>query len=173
LTTKKVFFGIISLLIAVFVSGCFQSADRLYEDGKALVSKSETQSKGLEKLLLFEKRFYGDSRAPEVVFMIAGIQIDRKEYADAESTISRLTKNYPESTEACKGLFLLGYTYYDQLNNKNKAKEVFGEFIKRYPKSELAVSAKTLIDNMDIPVEQWPVVKQIEKSKEQNEPGKK
>lgn len=169
---NKASLGISVLLIAAFVLGCSLSADKLYEDGKALVNKSETQSKGLEKLITFEKRFYGDKRAPEVVFLVAGIQIDRKEYAEAESTISRLLNNYPESPEAIKGMFLLGYTYYDQLGNKKKAKEIFGEFINKYPKSELAVSARTLIDNMDIPVEQWPVVKQIEKSKELEKPAK-
>ena len=170
MTVKKVSLGITSLLIAALTIGCSQSADKLYENGKSLVNNSETQIKGLEKLILFEKRFYGDTRAPEVVFMIAGVQLDRKEYADAESTISRLLKNYPESPEASKGLFLLGYTFYDQLGDKNKAREVFGEFIKKYPQSELAASAKTLIDNMDIPVEQWPVVKQIEDSKKLEQP---
>ena len=161
---KKLFLNLLLLLTIVFLSGCFQTADKLYKEGKALINKPETQSKGLEKLILFEKRFSGDLRAPEVVLAIAGIQLQQKNYSDAIGTFERLFKNYPVSPEAQKGMFLLGYAYYDQIGDKQKAKETLEEFLRKYPDSELAASAKTILDNLYIPIDQWPVMKQIEKN---------
>jgi hypothetical protein len=40
------------------------------------------------------------------------------------------------------------------MNNKNKAKEVYQQFIDKYPNHNLARDAKVSIENMDIPLDE-------------------
>ena len=156
----KEFFAIF-LSVAVFLIGCSKSADDLYTEGKFLINKKETLEKGLEKLIKFEKKFPQDNRMPEVILTIASLYQYQKNYDEAASTFERLIDNYPHSPEAYKGKFLLGYMYYDDLNDSEKAVEVLNDFITAYPDSELAVSAKVLLENIDLPVEEWPIVKEL------------
>jgi TolA-binding protein len=149
-------------LFAAMVAGCGKSADTLYREGKALIEKPETQAKGLEMLAEFEKRFPKDPRASEVVFGIAFYYLGEKKFTEAEAGFTRLIEKYPNSPEAYKGMFLLGYMYYEDVKNMEKAKTVLNKFIATYPDSGMMTeSAKMLIDNIGLPVEEWSTVKNI------------
>lgn len=152
---------LIFLSAVVFLMGCSKSADDLYTEGKVLVNKKETLEKGLKKLIKFEKKFPRDHRIPEVILTIASLYQHQKNYDEAVSAFERLIDNYPHSPEAYKGKFLLGYMYYDGLNDSEKAGEVLNDFITVYPDSELAVSAKVLLENISLPMEEWPIVKEL------------
>ena len=152
---------LIFLSTAVFLIGCSESADDLYTEGKILIDKKETLEKGLRKLIKFEKKFPQDNRMPEVILTIASLYQYQKNYDEAASSFERLIDNYPHSPEAYKGNFLLGYMYYDDLNDSEKAGEVLKDFVTAYPDSELAVSAIVLLENISLPVEEWPIVKEL------------
>ena len=83
------------------------------------------------------------------------------EYEKAENAFNRLIDKYPETPEAYKGMFLLGYMLYDEQNDNDRAREVLNRFIDTYPDSGLAMSAKILVENMDLPVEEWSTVKDL------------
>ena len=57
--------------------------------------------------------------------------------------------------------FLLGYLYYDDIKDSEKATQIFQEFITVYPDSELTISAKILLENITLPIEEWSIVKKI------------
>jgi len=156
----RVFFAIF-LSVTVFQIGCSKSADDLYTEGKILINKKETIEKGLKKLIKFEKNFSQDDRTPGVILTIASLYQYQKKYDEAASTFKRLIDNYPHSPEAYKGKFLLGYMYYDDLNDSEKAGEILKDFITAYPDSELTISAKVLLANIGLPVEEWPIVKKL------------
>ena len=59
------------ILLIIMLTGCGKSADDLYNEGKILILNEESFDKGVETLLLFEKKFPNDSRTPEVILAIA------------------------------------------------------------------------------------------------------
>ena len=148
------------LLLSLF-TGCGKSANNLYSEGKTLILKQETVDEGLKILTKFEKKFPRDPRTPEVVLAHAMALEGEKRYDEAIGTFKRLMEKYPQSPEAYKGMFLLGYMYYEDMKDNNKAVEVFNSFIKTYPDSELVTSAKVLVENIGLPVEEWSMVKKI------------
>lgn len=159
---------VILLQVMQFINGCGKSADDLYTEGKALIINEDTSDKGLQNLILFEEKFPQESRTPEVVLTIASHYHSRQNYNEAIRAFERLIEKYPQSQEAYKGKFLLGYIYFDELNDTERATHIFKDFIKTYPDSELASSAKILLKNINIPVEEWSIVKELELT-QQNE----
>ena len=57
-----------------------------------------------------------------------------------------LRREYPGSEKRVDALFTIAEIYKDDLNNPDQAKEVFSEFLKRYPKSRLADDARNAMD---------------------------
>ena len=143
------------------VTGCSKSPDELYAESKELLLNEETFEKGVETLVLFEHKFPNDPRAPEIVLALATSYQSLKNFDEAAQTFQRLIEKYPDSSEAYKGMFLLGYMYYEDVNNEKKAKSILNRFIELYPDSELTVSAKVLVENIGLPVEEWSTVKKI------------
>jgi TolA-binding protein len=149
------------VISAAFLSGCGKSPDKLYSDGKTMIQNKETESKGMQILESFEKKFPKDPRTPEVILAIATINQSEKKFKEAEAAYNRLQETYPQSAEAYKGMFLLGYMYYEDMKHTERAKVVLNKFISTYPDSGLTVSAKVLLENAGLPVEQWSTVKNI------------
>jgi len=156
------------ILVAFFLFiGCGKSADELYTEGKSLLLDESTFDEGVRTLLKFEKKHPEDPRTPEVVLAIATAFQSRKNYGDAERTFDRLIEKYPGTPEAYKGMFLLGYMYYEDMKDTEKAKATLGKFIEMYPDSELTVSAKVLVENIDLPMEEWSIVRKLREKEEQ------
>ena len=151
----------IFLISAAFSAGCGKSPDKLYSEGKALVQKNETAAEGIKVFEEFEKKFPKDSRAPEVLLVLATVYQNGNKFSEAEGAYNRLLTNYPKSAEAYKGMFLLGYMYYDDIKDNDRAKLTLNKFIAAYPDSGLAVSARVLVENIGLPVEQWNTVRAI------------
>ena len=141
--------------------GCGQSADELYSEGKKLIIDEESFNEGMELLIQFEKKYPKDDRTPEVMLALATGYQSRKQFTESIDMYTKLLKKFPDSDEAYKGMFLLGYMYYEAVHDEEKAKTVLNRFIEMYPDSELTVSAKVLVENIGLPVEEWSTVKKI------------
>ena len=122
---------ILLLSLLTGLTGCSKSANDMYHEGKSLILKQETVDEGLKILAKFEKKFPDDSRTPEIVLAHAMALQGEKRFNEAVEVYNRLREKYPKSPEACKGMFLLGYMYYDDMEENDKAKKVFNEFIER------------------------------------------
>lgn len=151
----------VAFFVSAFFLGCGKSPDKLYAEGKALIQKKETVTQGMQIFENFEKKFPKDSRTPEVILALATFNQNEKKFKEAEAAYNRILANYPKSAEAYKGMFLLGYMYYEDMKDNERAKAALNKFIAAYPDSGLAVSARVLIENIGLPVEQWNTVKNI------------
>lgn len=154
------------LILISILTGCGQSPGDMYATGRTLLLTEETQQEGVKMLEKFVRKFPDDKRAPEVLLAIAMASQGSNEFEKAEKSFNRLIERYPETPEAYKGMFLLGYMFYDELNDNDRAREVLNRFIAAYPDSGLAMSAKVLVDNMDLPVEEWSTVKELSSNPE-------
>ena len=119
-----------------------RSADSLY-----------TQVKSLEKASLawtgIRDRYCDiDSVARRATFEIAHILSDKEEYDKAQREYRVFYKVWPESPDAEKAMFSRGFILNENLHRDTLALEVFEEFKKLYPKSELTESVDWLIQNI-------------------------
>ncbi|MCU1308228.1 MAG: N-acetylmuramoyl-L-alanine amidase [Acidobacteriaceae bacterium] len=73
---------------------------------------------------------------------------DEKSFRDAIGQYEFLRREYPGSKRRVEALFTEGEIYREDLNDAKQAKQIFEEFLKRYPRSELADQARDAINEM-------------------------
>jgi N-acetylmuramoyl-L-alanine amidase len=83
-----------------------------------------------------------------------------------------LRREYPGSKSRFDALFTIGQIYKDDLNEDDKAKESFQEFVKRYPHHRLAQDAKDAISEIDAQASAAKVKKGKEKPSEDTRDAK-
>ncbi len=69
---------------------------------------------------------------------------------------------YPENERCDQAQFLIGFTFSEQIKDFDSARTAFGTLVQDYPESELADDAQWMIDNMEIPIEEFIPVDQID-----------
>ncbi len=141
--------------------GCEKSPDELYREGMILIKMDKTFMKGMKTLRTFEKKFPNDSRTPDVALTYALANQTIRRFDESIDSYRRILETYPGTEEAYKSKFLLGYLYYDELNDTDRATRIFEEFLDEYPESELAVSAEVILRNIDLPIEEWSIMKKF------------
>src|SRR6266581_1983987 len=60
-----------------------------------------------------------------------------------------LRREYPGSKYRCDALFTIGEIYKDDLNDREKARAVFDDFLHRYPNNRLAEDARQAVAELD------------------------
>ena len=68
---------------------------------------------------------------------------------EAISQYRFVRREYPGSRDRCNALFTIGEIYKDDLNDPEKARSVFQEFLTKYPKNRLAEDAQDAIADLD------------------------
>jgi N-acetylmuramoyl-L-alanine amidase len=74
---------------------------------------------------------------------------DDKILNDAIAQYKFLRKEYPGSKYRCDALFTIGEIYKDDLNDPDQAREVFQEFVHRYPQNRLVEDAQQAVAEID------------------------
>lgn len=62
---------------------------------------------------------------------------------------------YPDNERCDQAQFLVGFTYSEQLGDFDAARGAFRVLVEEYPESELADDAQWMIENMEIPIEEF------------------
>jgi TolA-binding protein len=62
-----------------------------------------------------------------------------------------IVNQYPNEKNAPEALFMIGFTYAEDLMDFVQARRTFDELIKKYPESGIVESAKRMTENMDKP----------------------
>ncbi len=87
-------------------------------------------------------------RSPEQYWEIAQMESDSYERIQYYREI---VEYYPDHKYAPQALFMIGFVYAEELQNRVEARRRLDELLQKYPDSEVAESAKWMIDNMDTP----------------------
>ena len=161
--TKRIFHGAVSVIVlsVILFLGCGPSADTQYTRATALLEKPETLKEGISALTRFIDSHPEDTRIPDALIVLAAAQQTTGEVDASIGLYKRVISEYSGSSQAYKALFLLGYLYYDVAHDSQQAKRVLSDFIVQYPDSSLASSAQVILDNIDVPFDEWGVVKSI------------
>jgi TolA-binding protein len=153
---------VISVFLLFLLTSCGKTPNELYNEGMELIQNPDTVEQGAEVLEEFTQRFPDHEHTPEALINLGIAYQGLKEYDKAVDAYQRLIANHPNTPEAYKGMFMLGFLYSDELNDPEQAKAVLSDFIETYPDSELVESAVVLLQNVGKPVEEWDTFKNMD-----------
>jgi TolA-binding protein len=78
----------------------------------------------------------------DVYWLEANIRMQRGEFENALALLQKIMDEYPDDILADDAYFLIGDIYDQQLKNKEKAMEIYREFLNKYPGSVFAAEAR-------------------------------
>jgi len=96
----------------------------------------------------FAQQYPKDEKTPEYLFKSGEIYRSLKKYQKAIDTYDHINENHPNFAKAPHSLFLIGFSYENDLKNTDKAKSAYDMFLKKYPSHELAKDVKFSLDNL-------------------------
>lgn len=146
------------LLFLIFLFACSNREDginrikeleiKLYSKSEVVFNK-ETASQLIEEYLTFVDANKEDSLAPVYLFNAAQVAMGMSISKQAIDIYKRVHEEYPDYGKAVTCLFLQGFVYETQLNDKVKAQKIYLEFISKYPNHNLIDDAKFSLENLD------------------------
>ena len=114
----------------------------------------------------FAEAFPNDSQTIDYLFKSAELHRSLKEFDVAVTIYEKIVKSVTANSKQANCLFLMGFTYENELNQKEKAKQYYNEFLEKYPKHELIESVKFSLKNIDKPMEE--IIKEFEQKNKIN-----
>lgn len=132
-----------------------QDAKKDQISAEALVSKSQ----------LFVEQFPKDTSAALILFKAADVSRGLGEYGKAIQLWGNVWRDYPDFEKAPLALFLQGFIFDSNLEDKANAKKYYVQFLEKFPSHELAGQVKMLLSVIGKSSDE--LVKEFEKNKNQ------
>ncbi len=85
----------------------------------------------------------------------------KQNFEMAITNFKHIVEYYPQGKRAAESLFMIGFINANDLKKYDEAKKYYSEFINKYPKHELAPSAKYELANLGKDINELPFLKQI------------
>src|SRR5262249_1075877 len=149
---------LIAALLSSFLFSCKpeseRAADKIKETEKQLVNDStrtlnrQLAEEQLKAYVSFIEKFPEDSRCEEFLYKAAELSNSMGQTAAALEYYHTFSEKYPQSEKTPYALFLQAFIYENQLKNLDRAKELYSDFLSKYPTHELAKDARFSIDNL-------------------------
>lgn len=137
----------------------YAAADRMREalNGRPL---SERTRRDYQRVLnAYRNVYYGaptSTKADPSAVAVAETLVEMGRRFDDDKILNEaiaqykfLRKEYPGSKYRCDALFTIGEIYKDDLNDSEQAREVFADFVHRYPHNRLVEDARQAIAEID------------------------
>jgi len=99
----------------------------------------------VQKCMLFAKSYPKDSLSKQFIFMAADVSRGLENYGKAIEYWQLYYDTYPDTRLHPVSIFLMGFTYHENIKDQGKAKLYFNKFLKEYPEHELARDAKVFL----------------------------
>src|SRR4051812_517784 len=154
----------------------FETAERLREALSGKSAKSRTKRDYMRVMDAYRKVYYTaptSSKADAAALAVAEVMAaygrafnDDKSFHDAIAQYEFLRREYPGSKRRFEALFTEGQIYRDELGDSKQAKQLFEEFLKRYPGNELAEQARDAVKEIDAEAKGGKRAKHSEKNKQ-------
>ena len=157
--------------VATQVPQTEQAALKAVQDAEsALYKKSNAgtfqKDKAIAVATAYEQYIKGypqGAMAAEYLFKSAEIYRSLKQFDKAVNAYQRIHKEYGAYEKAPHSLFLLGFSYENDMKNNEKAKEVYEQFLKENPEHELADDVQFSLKNLGRSPED--IIKDFDKNK--------
>ncbi len=121
--------------------------DALFNDKGGIVSREKADDI-VTMYVDFSETYPEDSLAVEYLFKAADISMNMNRPVKAVELYSLIREDYPDFRKAPECLFLKGYVYENYMNDLEKARAIYTEFIEKYPDNDFADDAEISIRNL-------------------------
>jgi len=111
----------------------------------------------------FTSAYPQDAKTPEYLFKSAEIYRSLKQYQKAVTTYQTICDKYPDFEKKPHSLFLMGFSYENDLKNLDEAKKAYQTFLDKHPSHELAKDVTFSLSNLGRAPED--IIKEFEKNK--------
>ena len=140
----------------------FEDAERMREALNGRPAK-DRKLKDYQRVIDAYRRVYyvapTSSKADESIVAVAELLAEEGRAFHNDDTLKKaitqyefLRKEYPGSKHRVEALYTIAQIYKEDLNDNDKAKETLQEYLKHYPKSQLADDARAALKELDQPV---------------------
>jgi len=156
---NKVRFALI-LLLAVIIVSCGDNREKkqmrqgitdletsLFADSLAPVNRLKAQEM-IQAYENFVNAYPEDSLSAEYLFKSSEIAMSLQMSGRAVEGFQRILDNYPDFDKYASCIFLQAFIYENQMQQYDTAKQLYQEFLNKYPSHDLAEDAMVSIQNM-------------------------
>jgi TolA-binding protein len=93
------------------------------------------KQQALDSLQSMYAKYKGCSLTDDILWQESKIQIEMGKYQDAIASLQNITQNYGKDILGDDAMFKMGEVYQNYLNNIEKAKDIYYNFLTEYPGS--------------------------------------
>jgi TolA-binding protein len=86
--------------------------------------------------------------APEYLYKAADLSLNLNDAKQSLDLYNRIIYQYPDFKKTPECLFLMGYIYENFFQELGKAKEIYEQFLAKYPNHDFADDARVSIENL-------------------------
>ena len=115
----------------------------------------------------FATAYHTSSAAPEYLFKAAEVAKSIRTFTKSLSIYDWIIEKYPNYDKTPTSLFLKGFIIENNLGDDDKAREVYNEFLAKYPQHDLADDIEFLLENLGKTDEE--ILQMIEERRKQQE----
>ena len=116
-----------------------------------------------------EERYRAVQRSPEELWNYARSSDDPNVRI---KTFEEIVEKFPDDKYAPQAMFMIGFVYLEELNDKVSADRIFSRVLDRYPDSDVAESAKWMLENMDAPLPEFEDIDDLNEQIQGREGGR-
>ena len=120
--------------------------EKSLKEAKDVNKDKETAATLIQKSLDYVEKHPQDSLSPEVLFKAADVSRGLGNYEEAIRLWTKVYTEYQSYEKAADALFLKGFTYDKDLNDKAQAKQYLTLFMRKYPKHPLIKDVQLLLN---------------------------
>ena len=167
----------VAIITSLVVASCGSSHDRLageikvmedslFADATKMIDKQMAQEL-IEKYLAYADAFPEDPETPGTLFKAGDMAMNLNMPQNAVDIFDRIMNEYPDYEKTPQCLFLKGYVYENDFRDLPRAKEIYEEFLEKYPDDEFADDAAISIQNLGKSPEE--LIKEFEEKRQKEE----
>jgi len=156
---KKVnaFVGLI--LVLIFIGACNNPSeknlkaeiknleDSLFSDASRMINREQAM-KLIGKYIEYADTYPDDIETPGTLFKAADMSMNMNMAQKAIQLFDRIMTDFPDYEKAPQCLFLKGYIFENDVHDLDVAKQIYEEFLLKYPDDEFADDAEISIKNL-------------------------
>ena len=166
------------LAMVVIMASCTSSHDKLqseiktmedslFADATKMIDKKMAEEL-IGKYVEFADQFPDDPETPGTLFKAGDMAMNLNMGQKAIGIFDRIMEHYPDYEKTPQCLFLKGYIYENEFRDLKMAKQIYEEFLEKYPDDEFADDAAISIQNLGKSPEE--LIREFEeRSKEQED----
>jgi TolA-binding protein len=109
---------------------------------------TQTAADLVQAYLDFVENHKDDAESPDFLYKAADLSLNINRSRESLDLYNRIIYQYPGYKKVPECLFLMGYIYENYFQELGKAKEIYEQFLAKYPDHDFADDARVSIENL-------------------------